>query len=118
MNEVYCPVLENEKMAADESPLGTACYIQLTPAFDDNGDKVLPTIIETEILDEDSDVDTTEGVYYNGVKGNQGDLMAFHNDSAGDNVMELNDDGELLISTRDDDSLKYSKDGLNLVYGE
>jgi len=118
MSERYCPIVENEKMSAEDAPapVGTPCTIVLKPAYDDDGVKIKPTIMEAEIIGIETPVDTSSGVYYNGVLGGQGDLMIFHNDDAGDNTAKMNNNGELEISTINDESSRYSKDGLDLIY--
>lgn len=116
----FCSILENEKMAVSNSVAGTNCTIDIYPAFDEDGNKVKPTIIEAEIVgfDETSTLENAEEYLYNNVNVKQGDLAIFHNDSAGDNVAKLIRNGELEITTQDDDSNKYSKQDTDLIYAE
>ena len=64
------------------------------------------------------DAKNAEEYLYNNVNVKQGDLAIFHNDSAGDNVAKLIRNGELEITTQDDDSNKYSKQDTDLIYAE
>ena len=115
----FCPTIENEKMANINSPLGTLFVIELIPANDENEDKVKPTIHESEVVgfNEVVQLDNSLEYLYNDVAVKQGELAIFHNDSSKDKVANIVD-GELSITTSDDDSLKYDKQNTDLVYGE
>lgn len=115
----FCPTIENERMANINSPLGTPFAIELIPANDANGDKVKPTIRESEVVgfSEDIHLDSSLEYLYNDVIVKQGELAIFHDDSSKDKVASITD-GELNITTTDDDSLKYDKQNTDLVYGE
>ena len=52
----------------------------------------------------------------NGISGLEGELLLTHIDST-DNIAQINDNGELIISLEDDDVEKYNLDSNgNLVY--
>ena len=114
-----CSVIENEKMANINSPLGTAFVVELIPAYDSDGNKLKPTICDSEVVgfNEDVRLDNSLEYLYNDTVVKQGELAIFHNDSSGDKIAEITD-GELKITTADDDSLKYDKQDADLVYGE
>lgn len=116
--ERYCPVVENEKISAIEQPGGDYFLIELIPALADDGSKSKPTIKEVEIAGIDESVDSSQGFYYNSVYVNQGELAMLHDDSAGNSVARMNNNGDLEIATEEDDANKYSKQNLDLVYGE
>lgn len=69
-----------------------------------------PIIFRADLLD---DVRTI-----NNVSGQEGELVFTHIDS-GENVAKITDDGELIISTENDDNEKYSVNDLGeLIYTE
>ena len=114
--ERFCPVIEKEKVSAEFKHDGTPFHIILTPAFDDNGKKSKPTINEAEIIGMDEESSSSAEFYYNRVLVKQGDLTMFHDDSAGNDVARIVNNGDLEIATIDDEADRYSKQGLDLVY--
>ena len=115
----FCPTIENERMANSNSPLGTLFVVELIPANDADGNKVKPTIHVSEVVgyNEDIQLDSSLEYLYNNVIVKQGELAVFHNDSSKDKIASMIN-GELEITTLDDDSLKYNKHDADLIYGE
>lgn len=114
--ERFCPVIEKEKVSAEFNEQGSEFSITLTPAFDDEGNKVKPTINEADIIGMDEATSSSAEFYFNRVLVKQGDLAMFHDDSAGNDVARLVPGGDLEIATIDDEASKYSKQDLDLVY--
>lgn len=115
MIERYCPVLENEKVVALETGESGVYSITLIPAYNENNEKVKPTIQESEIIGFGDSISTERDIYHNNVFAQRGDLTLFHNDSSGQKVADL-PDGDLEISTTDDDSSKYRVQNTDLMY--
>lgn len=103
----YCPTVELERTGVPRYGQPTALKMTLFPAIDENGNKALPTIIEANIIG--ISTDDTDRVVYDGVQGSLGDLMVTHNDSAGANVVNINERGELILAPLDDDVDLYSR---------
>lgn len=116
---VFCPTIELERTGMPSRGEETALRLTLTPSIDDYGEKLKPTIIEANIIGISTPDDSV--VVYDGVIGKQGDLLVTHHDSNVDAVM-MNNIGELIIATVDDDpdlySRKYNHDGVSLVYND
>lgn len=108
----FCPIVEDEKIILGDSPMD--CLISVFPAYDDNGEKVKPTIISSEVIN--SDEDFPNGIMHNNTLVNQGDLAMTHNDSAGDSVAKIVNNSDLEISPLDDDALKYDREDFDLIY--
>lgn len=104
-NTVFCPVIEFERTVVPSYGLEIALTMVLTPAIDDYGDKARPTIIESDIIGISTDDDSK--IVCNGVVGNLGDLLITQNDS--DDAVSMNNAGELVIATIDDDPNLYSR---------
>lgn len=67
-----------------------------------------PTLFRADILENPSDI--------NRVSGLEGELLLTHTDSS-NNIAEINNNGEMIISLKDDDAEKYELDGNgNLIY--
>lgn len=103
----YCPTVELERTGVPRYGQSTALKMTLLPAIDENGDKARPTIIEANIIGVSTD--DTDRVIYDGVQGSLGDLMVTYNDSAGMNVVSINERGELILAPLDDDVDLYSR---------
>lgn len=103
----YCPTVELERTGVPRYGQSTALKMTLLPAIDENGNKARPTIIEANIIG--ISTDDTDRVVYDGVQGNLGDLMVTNNDSAGVNVVSINEKGELILAPLDDDVDLYSR---------
>ena len=119
----YCPVIELNRSGVPKTQTPAALKITLLPSIDANGDKVKPTIVETNIIG--ISTPDVEGMLYDGVKGELGDLMVTHIDSS-KNAVSLNKQGELLLNLIDDDVNKYTrsredsltKQGIYLIYND
>lgn len=103
---VFCPTIELERTGMPSRGVETALRLTLTPSIDDYGEKLRPTVIEANIIGISTPNDGI--VVYDGVVGKQGDLLITHHDSNVDAVM-MNDRGELIIATVDDDPNSYSR---------
>lgn len=103
----YCPTVELERTGVPRYGQPTALKMTLLPAIDENGNKARPTIIEANIIG--ISTDDTDRVVYDGIQGGLGDLMVTHNDSAGVNVVSINERGELILAPLDDDIDLYSR---------
>lgn len=103
----FCPTVELERTGAQRYGQSTILKMTLIPAIDENGDKAKPTIIEANIIG--ISTDDLDRVVYDGVQGIIGDLMVTHNDSNVINVVNINEKGELIVSTADDDPDLYSR---------
>lgn len=103
----FCPTLELERTGVPTRGSSTSLKLTLVPAIDGIGNKAKPTIIESDIIG--ISTSDTERVVYNGITGALGELMIFHNDSSGNSVVSINRKGELIIATKDDDPLLYSR---------
>ena len=98
----------------------TECGIKTVTEVADN-----KITISSEYLDGENDkpiifrADLLDGVKtINNVFGQEGELLFTHIDS-GENVAKINNNGELIIDTMNDDNDKYSLDSNgNLIYEE
>lgn len=66
-----------------------------------------PSIYKSQVLEKPMIVDNTSG--------KEGELMLSH---SGDNVGNINNNGELVIEPEGDDANKYEKEQENLTYHE
>lgn len=117
----FCPTIEIEKTGIPSRDSETELRLTLIPSINELGDKVKPTIVESDIIGITSQ--ENERIVCNKVVGNIGDLLIIHHDSAGDNVAKINNKGELIISTYDDENRLYSRSsetelGKNLMYND